>query len=313
MVDKIQAQEENLQVEDNKLVRLFVYGALMKGNSNHENFLSNARFAGYFVADGFQIYDFGSYPLIAQNEIDKVRGEMYIVDKDILCKLDISEAKANLFTRKAIKVVSEIDNDEVLEAYVYVYNKDAAKNIKISCDTKPNRELSRKDYVWYASYGSNLIYERLLVYIKGGTSKFNGVAYEGCKNKAIPKDTRPVAIPYKMYYGNESSPWGNGGLAFLDTQNKGQTLGRMYLVTGEQFEDICRQEGREEDWYNQSLSLGDYNGVEIVTITNKNIRPQHNPCDNYLEVLRIGIKEKYPNMSYIEVMKYLVECGMEKR
>jgi gamma-glutamylcyclotransferase (GGCT)/AIG2-like uncharacterized protein YtfP len=313
MVDKIQAQEENLQVEDNKLVRLFVYGALMKGNSNHENFLSNARFAGYFVADGFQIYDFGSYPLIAQNEIDKVRGEMYIVDNNILCELDISEAKANLFTRKSIKVVSENDNDEVQEAYVYVYNKDASKNVKISCENKPNRELSRKDYVWYASYGSNLIYERLLVYITGGKSKFNGVDYEGCRNKAIPKDTRPVTIPYKMYYGNENSSWGTGGIAFLDTQNKGQTLGRMYLVTGEQFEDISRQEGREEDWYNQSLSLGDYNGVEIVTITNKNIRPKHNPCDNYLEVLRMGVKETYPNMSDFEVMKYLVECGMEKR
>lgn len=312
MADKLQTPEEDVKLENNDKIRLFVYGALMKGNTNHENFLSDARFAGYFVADGFQIYDFGSYPLIAQNEINKVRGEMYIVNSDTLCKLDISEAKANLFTRKLIKVTSEIDNDVVQEAYVYVYNKDLSKNIKIGCDNKPNRELSRKDYIWYASYGSNLIYERLLVYIKGGKSKFNGVECEGCRNKAIPKDTRPVTIPYKMYYGNENSPWGPGGIAFLDTQSRGQTLGRMYLVTGEQFEDISHQEGREENWYNQTLSLGDYNGVEIVTITNKNTRPYHDPCDKYLEVLRMGLKETYPNMSDLEVMKYLVECGMKK-
>lgn len=312
MVDKLQSPEENVQFASNKLIRLFVYGALMKGNSNHENFLSNARFAGYFVADGFQIYDFGSYPLIAQNEIDKVRGEMYIVDNNTLCELDISEAKANLFTRKSIKVVSETDPDEVQEAYIYVYNKDVSKNVKISCDNQPSVAVSRNDYVWYASYGSNLIYERLLVYIKGGKSKFNGADYEGCRNKSIPKDTRPVAIPYKMYYGNDSSPWGNGGIAFLDTQSRGETLGRMYLVTGEQFEDISRQEGREENWYNQSLSLGEYNGVEIVTITNKNTRPYQNPSDNYLEVIRMGVKETYPNMSDFEVMKYLVECGSNK-
>jgi gamma-glutamylcyclotransferase (GGCT)/AIG2-like uncharacterized protein YtfP len=312
MVDKTQTPEENVQLESNDKIRLFVYGALMKGNSNHENFLSNARFAGYYVADGFQIYDFGSYPLIAQNEINKVRGELYIVDNNILCQLDISEAKANLFTRKSIKVVSEIDSDEVEEAFIYVYNKDLSKTVELSCENRPSVALSRKDYIWYASYGSNLIYERLLVYIKGGKSKFNGVEYEGCRNRSIPKDTRPVAIPYKMYYGNESSPWGNGGIAFLDTQNRGQTLGRMYLITGEQFEDISRQEGREVDWYNQTISLGDYNGVEIVTITNKDKRPYSDPCDNYLEVLKIGVKETYPEMSDFEVMKYLVECGMDK-
>lgn len=313
MVDKLHTSEENVTLESNEKIRLFVYGALMKGHSNHENFLSEARFAGYFVADGFQIYDFGSYPLIAQNEIDKVRGEMYIVDNNLLCKLDISEAKANLFTRKSIKVVNEIDNDDVQEAYIYVYNKDFSNNIKVSCDNQPKIEVKRTDYVWYATYGSNLIYERLLVYIKGGKSKFNGEDYEGCRNKAIPKDTRPVAIPYKMYYGNDSSPWGPGGIAFLDTQSRGQTLGRMYLITGEQFEDISRQEGRDEDWYNQTISLGDYNGVEIVTITNKNTRPYHNPSDNYLEVIRMGVKETYPEMSDFEVMKYLVECELIKK
>ena len=152
-----------------------------------------------------------------------------------------------------------------------------------------------------------------IIYIKGGKCKFNGVSYEGCRNKSLPKDTRPVTIPYKMYYGNESSPWGIGGISFLDTQSRGQALGRMYLITEEQFEDISRQEGNEEIWYNQSLSLGEYNGVEIVTITNKNTRPYHNPSDNYLGVLRMGIKETYPDMSDFEVMKYLVECGVEKR
>ncbi|MBZ9634769.1 gamma-glutamylcyclotransferase [Clostridium sp. FP1] len=311
MVDKLQTPEENIQYEGNNLIRLFVYGTLMKGNSHHDEFLSGARFAGHFIADGFQLYDFGNYPLIIQNEIDKVRGEMYIVDSNILDKIDISEVKGNLFSRKLIRVIN--DNDEVQEAYVYVYNKDVSKNVKVSPGNPPREAVKRNDFVWYASYGSNLIYERLISYIKGGKCKFNGVNYEGCRNKSLPKDTRPVTIPYKMYYGNESSPWGSGGISFLDTQSRGQSLGRMYLVTEEQFEDISKQEGSDENWYNQSLSLGEYNGVEIVTITNKNTRPSHNPSDNYLEVVRRGIKETYPEMSDFEVMKYLVECGIEKR
>ncbi|HEY5587798.1 MAG TPA: gamma-glutamylcyclotransferase family protein [Candidatus Paceibacterota bacterium] len=311
MVDKFQTPEETVQNEGNKIIRLFVYGTLLKGNSKHEKFLSGARFAGYFIADGFQLYDFGSYPLIIQNEIDKIRGEMYIVDSDILEKLDISEEKANLFSRKLIRVIN--DNDEVQEAYVYVYNKDVSNTVKVSSDNQPSAALKRNDYVWYAAYGSNLIYERLIIYIKGGKCKFNGVTYGGCRNKSLPKDTRPVTIPYKMYYGNESSPWGSGGISFLDTLSRGQSLGRMYLITEEQFEDISKQEGHEEELYNQSLSLGEYNGVEIVTITNKNERPYHNPCDKYLGVLRMGIKETYPDMSDFEVMKYLVECGAEKR
>ncbi|GCD10902.1 gamma-glutamylcyclotransferase family protein [Clostridium tagluense] len=311
MVDKLQTPEENIQYEGNNIIRLFVYGTLMKGNSHHDEFLSGARFAGHFIADGFQLYDFGNYPLIIQNEIDKVRGEMYIVDSNILDKIDISEVKGNLFSRKLIRVIN--DNDDVQEAYVYVYNKDVSKNVKVSPDNPPREAVKRNDFVWYASYGSNLIYERLISYIKGGKCKFNGVNYEGCRNKSLPKDTRPVTIPYKMYYGNESSPWGSGGISFLDTQSRGQSLGRMYLITEEQFEDISKQEGSDENWYNQSLSLGEYNGVEIVTITNKNTRPSHNPSDNYLEVVRMGIKETYPEMSDFEVMKYLVECGIEKR
>jgi len=311
MIDKFQTSEENIQNEGNKLIRLFVYGTLMKGNSHHEAFLSGARFAGYFIADGLQLYDFGSYPLIIQNEIDKVRGEMYIVDSNILDKIDVSEAKGNLFTRKLIRVIN--DEDEVEEAFVYVYNKDISKNIKVNSDNQPRVAVSRNDFVWYASYGSNLIYERLVVYIKGGKCKFNGVTYDGCKNKSLPKDTRPVTIPYKMYYGNESSPWGIGGISFLDTQGRGQSLGRMYLITEEQFEDISKQEGHEEDLYNQSLSLGEYNGVEIVTISNSNTRPYNNPSDNYLRVVQMGIKETYPDMSEFEIMKYLVECGLEKR
>jgi gamma-glutamylcyclotransferase (GGCT)/AIG2-like uncharacterized protein YtfP len=303
MVDKF--QEQAAQFEGNKVTKIFVYGTLMKGNSNHKEFLSKARFAGNFIAQGFQIYDFGSYPQLIHNEIDKVKGEIYVIDSDTLERLDMREIEGNLFTRKLINVVN--DNDDVEEAYTYVYNKDTSKKVSASYDNKPRETVKRNDYVWYASYGSNLLYERLITYIKGGVCKFNGVSYEGCRNKSLPKDIRAITIPYKLFYGNESSSWGKGGILFLNTESRGQTLGKMYLVTEEQFEDISRQEGREENWFNQTLSLGEHNGIEIVTITNKNTRPYNNPADNYLGVIRMGIKETYPEMSDFDIMKYLVD------
>lgn len=167
--------------------------------------------------------------------------------------------------------------------------------------------MKKNDYVWYASYGSNLLYERFVTYIEGGNCKFNGVNYTGCRDKSLPKDSRPITIPYKMYYGNKSTSWGNAGVSFLDIEVKGQALGRMYLITRNQLEDISRQEGRGENWYNNSVKLGENNGIEIITITNKGRRPNYNPSDKYLEVIRMGIKETYPDMSDFDVMKYLVE------
>ena len=168
------------------------------------------------------------------------------------------------------------------------------------------------DYVWYASYGSNLLYERFLTYIQGGKCKFNGTDYPGCRDKSLPKDSRPVTIPYKMYYGNKSTAWGNGGVSFLDIGSRGQAIGRMYLVTREQFQDISRQEGRGKNWYNNSVKLGEYEGREIITFTNKIRRLYEKPSDKYIEVIRRGIRETYTDMSETEVMKYLQQCKLKK-
>ena len=137
------------------------------------------------------------------------------------------------------------DNNEVKEAYTYVYNKDVPKKVEVHFENQSKLEIKRHDYVWYASYGSNMLYERFLTFIKGGYCKFNGLEYKGCRNKLIPKDSRPIAIPYNMYFGNESSIWGNSGVSFLNVEKHGTALGRMHLVTGEQFEDILSQ---QETW-----------------------------------------------------------------
>lgn len=47
-----------------------------------------------------------------------------------------------------------------------------------------------------------------------------------------------------MYFAKSSGNWENGGVAFIKTNldEKKQTLGRMYLITKEQFIDVVKQE-----------------------------------------------------------------------
>lgn len=288
---------------DNKGINVFVYGTLMKGNSNYESFLGEAEFIGEFVAEGFALYDLGSYPGIIHSKSDKIKGELYRINNETLKKLDRLEGEGSLYIRKSISVVN--NSNEVQEAYTYIYNQGVSRKVKISYENQPWRLMKRSDYVWYASYGSNLLYERFITYIKGGDCKFNGVKYSGCRDKSLPKDSKPITIPYKMYYGNKSGSWGNAGVSFLDVELKGQALGRMYLITRNQLEDISRQEGRGENWYNHSVKLGEKDGIEIITITNKGRRDFHKPSNAYLDVIRRGIKETYTDMDDFDVMKYL--------
>jgi len=161
----------------------------------------------------------------------------------------------------------------------------------------------------YAGFGSNLLYERFMTYIEGGTSRFNHKPYRGCADQAPPKESLPITIPYKMYFGNKSGSWGDAGVSFLDLTTETKTLGRMYLITKQQFAEVCAQEGQYDNWYNHVIQLGEHNGIIILTITNRNKRPAYDPVDNYLDVLKMGLKETYPAMTDFKIMKYLVACG----
>ena len=112
-------------------------------------------------------------------------------------------------------------------------------------------------YVWYACYGSNILKERFMRYIKGGYCRFNGVHYIGCKDKSDPLDERPFTIPHKLYFGKSPPNWEYGGVAFLDPKMDESivTLGKIYKITYNQFKDIKKQEG--DSWYDKILCLGE--------------------------------------------------------
>jgi len=162
-----------------------------------------------------------------------------------------------------------------------------------------------KKYVWYACYGSNILRERFMLYIQGGFCRFNNRNYKPCNDKSAPLESKPISIPYKSYFGNSSGSWEGGGVAFLEPKRNDNinTLGKMYLITEEQFNDVNKQEGPW--WYNLIINLGTLNGVPIKTFTHSKMFPRNLPVQKYLKVIKDGISETYPNLSKYEIEYYL--------
>ncbi len=186
--------------------------------------------------------------------------------------------------------------------------------------------------VWYASYGSNLLKSRFLCYIRGGTPEGASKNYKGCTDKSEPIDDKPIIIPYKLYFSKRSSVWENKGVSFIKTQKNenAETLGRMYLITRQQFNEIMRQENDKEpinskinidfnstiiqvfsiisvNWYNRIIYLGSEKEYPIFTFT-LNLKPEeiklNPPGDKYLSTIIKGIKETY-ELSNGEIFEYI--------
>ncbi len=147
------------------------------------------------------------------------------------------------------------------------------------------------NYLIYAAYGSNLLKDRFMVYIKGGT--YCGRLYEGSKDKIDPQDLGCIYVPHRLYFAKESSRWKNKGVAFLDCEkerdNNFHAIVRLWKVSEQQFEDIKKQEGKT--WYNVELELGEKEGLIIKTITGCWKTEINKPSEEYLNVIRQGLKE----------------------
>src|SRR5438046_3062218 len=101
--------------------------------------------------------------------------------------------------------------------------------------------------IWYVSYGSNLSYEgRFMCYISGGTPAGSHHSNPGCRDMTPPVADKPVAMDFELYFAGYSKNW-NGAAAFIRRRpTPSTTLGRMYLLTDDQFNDVVLQENNKE-------------------------------------------------------------------
>ncbi len=94
-------------------------------------------------------------------------------------------------------------------------------------------------------------------------------------------------------------------------------MGVAYLITKEQFEHVAAQEnhGRFPDgsgsWYENIITFGKMDGYELVTVTNDELREYNEPSEGYLNTLKRGIRENWPEISEEEMDSYLNSCIRE--
>lgn len=286
--------------------KIFVYGTLMAGEANNRKFMSGAKFEGRAILEDYAMFELGSYPAILPVFGEVVKGEVYIITEHTLKELHFLEGEGELYRYNEVLITYETGKQELVGTYVYCRDIEQKNIVPHSC--QPWCKGWQNDLVWYACYGSNLLKERFLHYIQGGVCRFNNKEYKKCSDTTNPRDSQPICIPYPMYFGNCSRTWSGSGVCFLDTSKEGVTLGRMYLITREQMDHIHEQEGCSKEWYDKTVEMGFRNSIRIVTISNSCLRSKNPPTENYMEVVKLGLRETYPKMTEKEIAEYLKSC-----
>ncbi|MEN5231567.1 hypothetical protein [Sphingobacterium faecium] len=185
-----------------------------------------------------------------------------------------------------------------------------------------------QDKVWYACYGSNLLEEHFLCYIKGGQPAGAKTVYGGCLDKTIPSENEDMYINSELYFARASKNWDNGGVAFIRTTFSPtvSTMGRIYLITKGQLIDIVKQETntvlgleldftkaiqdgshifKEKSGYGNLLYIGQQKDYPIFTLTDESDNQmQTKPSADYLKAMCQGIKQTH-GFDDLTILDYL--------
>lgn len=172
------------------------------------------------------------------------------------------------------------------------------------------------DLVWYACYGSNCSPQRFLAYLEGGSPPGGTHVHRGARDSSPPVADGPVTFPHAVCFRGHSVGWG-GSPAFLEhAATASGALGRRYLITREQFEDVLAQENRLdaplpvdarrpigdrqlvcERPYGQVLTLPPVDGHPVLTFTSPEppeVREPGPPSAAYLGTIVRGLAEVQP-------------------
>jgi gamma-glutamylcyclotransferase (GGCT)/AIG2-like uncharacterized protein YtfP len=86
-------------------VELFVYGTLLRGESNH-TYLKASRFLRETATGpGFALVDLGPYPGMIKASQGCVAGELYRISAETLAEIDALEQHPEVYWRTAIRLV----------------------------------------------------------------------------------------------------------------------------------------------------------------------------------------------------------------
>ena len=164
--------------------------------------------------------------------------------------------------------------------------------------------------VWYVGYGSNLSRERFECYIKGGKPKNStkGSPYSRMGDSTSPANSYRYHVPYEIYFAKESPNWNNRGVAFIDDSRPGNTLGRIWLIKKNQYDELRILESTT--WYDKEILLGEKDGIPIYTITHSiRYTPDVAPSEGYLRTMEEGLAEIFSEDEYRKCIEELRNKG----
>lgn len=100
-------------------MRVFVYGSLKRGQSNHAAYMAGQTYLGPArTLPAFRLYDLGQYPgLVACANGVAIEGELWEVDAECLRRLDQLESiDVGEYERQRVRLA-----EPPVEAWIYLY------------------------------------------------------------------------------------------------------------------------------------------------------------------------------------------------
>lgn len=258
---------------------VFVYGTLRKHEANH-HLLRGAHCLAQQCWTHGQLFDTGQgYPAMKCAAKDKVYGELYSINNQLLQILDHLEDyrgpfEKNLYDR--IKKIIYTDTGQQ-EAYVYFINPDHENlllNVIELGDWSVDRYLKSNDTFYYFAYGSCMDRER---FKEAKVEHF----FQNVSGRGILEG-------YQLRYTRRVS---DGGRADIVEEN-GTVEGKVYEVQKDSLPYLYRREGVKCKSYRPTLVDVTINGILVknvltFVVVNKD-KETAPPIDYANEIIRGG-------------------------
>ena len=267
---------------------IFTYGTLMKGQSAFNrypdmNYISDAVLLNY----GLYEANDGNYPCAVPIKGFKVYGEIYSVKSDIIQKMDEYEEEGDLYIRKKVQVFADENKSYNVWFYEYAHSTNDLKlripDGKWSENKKPADSCS-----WYVCYGSNLLRERFVYYLKAS----KGYIYA----------EKVLILNGRLYFAKKSRRWDNKAVAFVDFDDTDHKVYcYAYLLDNEQIDLISELEGKT--WYPKQYLGKDEYDIDMFMVNGSHVDTGE-ACHDYLQIIAGGLKDCF-NLSDDEIKEYL--------
>lgn len=287
---------------------VFVYGTLLRGESNHGLLRKSRLIARQARVSGF-LYDTGEgYPaLVADGTAEPVFGELYAVNDETLTELDALEDffgpgdPNNLYERVRLETATDVG---CVEAWTYTYRPEQAahqRHIPLG-DWRVDRRLlgsggSAERWLYFA-YGSCMDDRRFLA--QGAAPWFQDEAGRG------------VLEGYRLRFACKLP---DGGRADL-VEEGGVAEGKLYRIGKEALQYLWRREGVEAGIYRPAfvwVGTPDGQEVEALTFFVREKSEETAPPSIYIEEILRGAKPVVSEAYYEELQRAAARWSGEER